>query len=66
VWAWSDPGHTRIISHGSLVFLSQAEYERQVGKTPMTDYRSVYRGNFSVLCASQSEHTFQFVLKAIK
>lgn len=66
IWAWSDPGHTRIISHGSLVFLSQAEYERQVGKTPMTDYRGTYGGNFSILSATQSEHTFQFVLKAIK
>jgi hypothetical protein len=38
-WAWGDPGHTRVIPPGTFAFLSQAEYEGQVGKTNMSDYR---------------------------
>src|SRR5688572_24065546 len=26
-WAWADPSHTRIITLGTLMFLSQAEYQ---------------------------------------
>lgn len=42
LWAWGDPGHKRIINEGTLAFLDQNEYARQVGKTPMTDYRNTY------------------------
>lgn len=38
-WAWGDPTHTRVITSGSLVFLNQAEYDRQVGRTAMSDLR---------------------------
>src|SRR5262245_29516061 len=38
-WAWGDPSHRRVITGGSLVFLDQTEYQRQVGKTPMSDFR---------------------------
>lgn len=65
-WAWSDPGHSRIISRHTLAFLSQSEYEAQVGKTPMTDYRDVYSGNFETIGVHEEEHNFGFVLKAIK
>ena len=27
IWAWGDPGHTRIISEGSLTFLNRDNYE---------------------------------------
>lgn len=64
-WAWGDPGHRRVISKESLIFLNRSEYE-QVGKTPMTDYRNAYKGNFEVMGVSEEEHTFGFVLKALK
>ena len=65
IWAWSDPGHTRIISEGNLIFLAQKNYE-QVGRTAMTDYRRWYSGDFEILSAGEKEESFVFILKAIK
>jgi SAM-dependent methyltransferase len=65
-WAWSDPGHTRIISRQSLVFLSQAEYANQIGKTSMTDYRPWYKADFQIVALTEKGDTFGFVLQAIK
>ena len=66
VWAWSDPGHTRVISPSSLTFLSQAEYELQVGVTNMADYRFCYKADFELFAMHEAETTWGFVLKAIK
>lgn len=64
-WAWGDPGHTRIITEGSLIFLSQEEYG-QCGKTPMTDYRPWYNADFELYAKEETEHSFGFVLRARK
>lgn len=64
-WAWGDPGHSRVISRQSLLFLCREEYA-QVGKSPMTDYRPYYSGDFTLHAANETEHQFGFVLKAIK
>ena len=66
VWAWSDPGHTRIISPQMLTFLSQAEYTKQVGINPMTDYRFCYEADFEMWAVKEEEHNFGFVMRAIK
>ena len=66
VWAWGDPGHRRIISAQSLVFLDQTEYSKQVGVTPMTDYRWCYSADFQAIGMQSSEHTFVFILRAHK
>jgi SAM-dependent methyltransferase len=65
-WAWGDPGHTRIISPESLIFLSQTEYETQVGKNAMTDYREWYKADFELYTKQESDHNWGFVLKAKK
>lgn len=65
-WAWGDPGHTRVITEGSLVFLSQDQYADQVGKTAMTDYRSWYKGDFEVIATDYRDEQFAFVLRAKK
>jgi len=65
-WAWGDPGHRRVITGGTLVFLSQKQYEQQIGKTPMTDYRDIYRGNFECMYQDRNDVNFFFLLKAIK
>lgn len=73
VWAWSDPGHTRMISTHSLIFLDQSGYG-QVGTTPMTDYRHVYKANFRTMVTTEdvpngpghSEDKWGFVLRAVK
>jgi SAM-dependent methyltransferase len=64
-WAWGDPGHMRVITAQSLIFLNRAEYS-QLGRTSMTDYSEYWRGNFVVQAAQDSEHQFAFALKAIK
>jgi hypothetical protein len=64
-WAWGDPGHTRVITRGSLIFLDQREYI-QVGETPITDYRPFYKADFEIMSLMESEHMFGFILKAIK
>lgn len=66
MWAWGDPSHTRVITEGTLAFLSQAEYERQVGNTAMSDFRFCYQGNFETLVALDNGETLLFVLRAIK
>jgi SAM-dependent methyltransferase len=65
-WAWGDPGHTRVLSKESLIFLQQREYAVQIGKTTMTDYRSVYTGDFEVGIAVEEDHRWGFILRAIK
>lgn len=66
-WAWGDPGHTRIISHESFAFLDQEQYANQVGKTPMTDYRFVYRADFRPLHLNiDKDGVFSYVLQAVK
>lgn len=65
-WAWGDPGHTRIITDGSLSFLSQEQYAKQVGVTAMTDYRSFYKADFEPFACNEGGDTFGFVLRAKK
>lgn len=65
-WAWGDPGHTRVINSGSLVFLSQSEYVKQVGKTAMSDYRAYYHADFETVWQADMGESFAFILKAIK
>ncbi len=64
-WAWGDPGHTRVISRQSLIFLEQAQYA-QIGESPMTDYRPWWKGNFEMVGAPESEHKLAFILRAKK
>lgn len=66
IWAWGDPSHTRIIQPENLVFLSQKAYADQVGKTPMSDFRSIYKADFEVVYVHDDKETVVFVIKAIK
>jgi SAM-dependent methyltransferase len=65
-WAWGDPGHTRIISSESFIFLDQTQYV-QVGRGPMSDYRFCYKADFSCLYdMPYGTDCWSFVLQAIK
>lgn len=67
VWAWGDPGHTRIINMGTLVFLSQKQYADQLGKTAMSDYRELLSpADFEIVRAKVIGEQLEFVLRAIK
>jgi hypothetical protein len=48
MWAWGDPGHTRVLPPGVFYYLWQDQY-RQVGETKMTDYRDIYKGDWGVV-----------------
>jgi SAM-dependent methyltransferase len=67
VWAWADPSHTRVIPPESFTFLSQPEYAKQVGVTPMSDFRFIYKCDFDLihLRTNEAQQT-EFMLKAIK
>lgn len=62
-WAWGDPGHTRVITPGTLQFLSQEAYENGVGTSTMTDYRNWYKADFHIAGCSESGDRLCFVLK---
>lgn len=64
-WAWGDPSHTRIIGPECMVFLSQPNYA-QVGISPMSDFRFVYRADFDLIHSRTAGDHFEFVLKAVK
>jgi hypothetical protein len=65
-WAWGDPSHTRVIPKESFVFLVQPEYEKQVGITPMSDFRSVYRADFDIIHLRENGDCLEFALQAVK
>lgn len=65
VWAWGDPSHTRVIPKESFIFLSQPNYA-QVGKTAMSDFRSIYKADFDVIHLHEHADVLEFALRAIK
>lgn len=65
-WAWGDPSHTRVIQPENFIFLDQAQYIAQVGRTAMSDFRYIYQADFSPVYSQDDQTTFAFALKAIK
>ncbi len=65
-WAWGDPSHTRVITPGTLKFLSQKEYTAQVGRTAMTDFRHTWKGDFDILGSRADGEHHAFILRAVK
>ena len=65
-WAWGDPSHKRIVQPESLVFLDQSEYIKQVGITPMSDFRYIYKADFVRIHIADDNNAFSFVIQAVK
>ena len=65
-WALGDPSHTRVVQKENLVFLSQEQYAVQVGKTPMSDFRYLYKADFEPAGVQEVDGIFKFALTAIK
>jgi DNA modification methylase len=65
IWAWGDPGHTRILTGETFTFLDQDVY-KEVGESARTDYRFVWPGNFKTVHLQENEGSLQVILKAIK
>ena len=67
IWVWSDPGHCRYIGPNTLQFLSQDYYERErVNKTPATDYRYIWKGDFKIIYIKEMGELEYVSLKSIK
>jgi hypothetical protein len=66
-WLWGDPGHKRVICKENLGFLVQPEYDSQIGRTSLCDYRHVYRADFEPEHAEiNTEGNFIFAMRAVK
>lgn len=65
IGTFGDPGHKRIINEMSLIFLDQTNYVN-IGKTTMTDYRDIWKGDFKTQFQQTDNDRFGFVLEAIK
>jgi hypothetical protein len=65
VWAWGDPSHTRVIPRETFTFLHQPAYA-QVGKTAMSDFRSLYKADFDIIHLQDSGDVLEFALRAVK
>jgi len=65
-WLWGDPSHRRVVSAETLYFLSQPNYTREVGVTPMSDFRSFYQADFECEMSEDDGISFSFALRAIK
>lgn len=66
-WAFADPGHTRVLPLQTFFLLSQKLYEDEVGKTSLTDYRAVWKGDFVVETYTDSySDSLGIILRALK
>lgn len=68
---WGDPGHSRAIVEETLVFLDQSQYVLQCDgsertRTPMSDYRHIYRCDFKCTDHHDNRSHLVFVLQAVK
>ena len=66
MWAWGDPSHTRVINEGSFTYLDRTTYAEQIGKTTMTDFRSMWAGDFHAEGLQRTAGRLFFLLKAHK
>lgn len=65
-WALGDPSHTRVVQKESFVFLDQTQYTAQIGKTAMSDFRYIYKADFTVAYLNEDNDSLQFALQAVK
>lgn len=65
-WVWGDPSHTRTLTAENLLFLDQTEYTKQVGHSPMSDFRWIYKADFHTALTTVREESLGFILQAIK
>ena len=53
-WVWGDPGHTRFMGQQVYTFLVREEYDKQQGKTAMTDYRPYFTSSWLPVFANEN------------
>jgi SAM-dependent methyltransferase len=62
IWAWGDPGHTRVLPMAVFGFLTEKIYEG-VGKGPTQDYRDYIDGFWEFEGHQDIGHRIYFVLR---
>jgi SAM-dependent methyltransferase len=63
IWAWGDPGHTRVLAPEMFQFLDREWYEGAVGKTAATDYRHAFTSDWKIAhIAEPNEFCYGMVL----
>jgi SAM-dependent methyltransferase len=62
-WAWGDPSHRNICGSECLTFLDQREYEKQVGRTPMSDFRWLWKRSFQKIWHGHEKELYAFILE---
>ncbi len=65
-WAWGDPSHKRVIQAENFVFLDQEQYTKQIGNTPMTDFRYIYQADLAARLLNDDGGTIYYIVQAIK
>lgn len=65
-WLWGDPSHSRAFTSENLVFLDQATYTAQIGRTMMSDFRYLYRADFMPVKVVNTPEAFVFMIRAVK
>jgi len=65
-WLWGDPSHTRAFPKEYLLFLSQPQYDAEVGITPMSDFRYIFHADFDIVHVEENNDHLAFVIQAIK
>ena len=63
MWARGDISHISEWSPGTLIFLDQDEYEKQIGITPMSDFRWLWKKSFRCKHLEQEKDRFIFVME---
>jgi SAM-dependent methyltransferase len=62
LWAWADPGCTRMIHPVNIKYLAEEFYEN-LGTQPLTDYRKYVKGWWRIVLNRVKDGTFTFILQ---
>ena len=62
IWAFGDPGHTRVLPPTVFNYLSESFYD-QLGKTPCADYRPYIKGWWTPLGIQEKGELVYFLLQ---
>ena len=64
IWAFGDPGHTRVLPPTVFNFLQESFYD-QLGETSCTDYRSYIKGWWKGVLAREEGGGLFFILRKV-
>lgn len=64
LWAWSDPGHVRILTKETFCYLNKHSY-KQLGKTSLSDYRKYLKCNLIIIAEKTVNNNYHCCLLKI-